>query len=145
MKFKTIIFICISIFLIACHSLDDKKSAYMNPTKKFLNNKHLITQKEVNYILFDGAIKKNILGQLSLYKLKNECQIDNALINSEAITTYHYIFKNNKLTSSHSSAPNQWNRNITDVIWNDPNDENIVANFNKAKEMFSLEELHQCQ
>lgn len=57
MKFNTIIFMSISIFLIACHSLDDKKSAYINPPKEVLNKKYLITQKEVNYILVLAPVK----------------------------------------------------------------------------------------
>lgn len=144
MNFKTIIFISIHICLIACHSLDDKKSAHMNPQKETPIKKHLIIQKEVNYILLDGAIKKNILGQLSVYKIKDECQIDNALIKSEGITTYHYIFKNGALISSHTSTSDQSNKNQNDAIWNDPTDENTIKNFNKAKEMFSSEELNQC-
>lgn len=99
----------------------------------------------MNQILLDGAIKKNILGQLSLYKLKDECQIDNALSNSEAINTYNYISKNKTLISSHTSVPNQWNKNLTDVTWNDPTDKNTVENFNKAKQMFSREELQECK
>lgn len=144
MKFKTIIFISINLYLIACHSLDDKTSAHMNPQKDAPTKKQLIIQREVDYILLDGAIKKNILGQISLYKIKDKCQIDNALINSEAITTYHYFFKNDELISSHTSTSDQSNKNLSGAIWSDPTDENTVKNFNKAKEMFSSAELDQC-
>ncbi|AOA58964.1 hypothetical protein [Acinetobacter larvae] len=59
--------------------------------------------------------------------------------------TYRYIFKNEKLISATTITLDQQNPDQMESIWEDPEYEPTIENFEQAKQTFSKEQLHQCQ
>lgn len=144
MKLKTITLLGISIALSACLSNDRVTTTHENPKKDSQTKQNLIAEKAINNITGDEK-SIPVLGKAILYKVKEGCQINHSFIYSTtSVVTYQYIFNKNKLISSYSTFPDEFDANKMNRIWNDADDKNIIDNFNKIKQVFSTAEISQC-
>ena len=131
--------------------LEQHKNISAEPSTKLTSRvdsavlKKLIAQQEVKYMLHDEHSVTNIPGKISLYKIKNGCELNNSFIYSKSeIVTYRYTFKSNQLISANSAHPNEYDPTKTIETWDDPSDDRIIELFNQAKDYFSSQDLLKC-